>query len=107
GPGGAEHLAIGQPAQRQDPRAEDRYGERAPRHDVPLPRRRRTASNVSRSAVVSTTIDTLAGNAALPRCASRMGTMMSAASSIDRFPAPVPSGGTVTLEKDRKSTRLN
>src|SRR6059058_864525 len=42
-------------------------------------------------------MDTLAGNTALPRWVLRMGTMISAASSTERLPAPVPIGGTVRL----------
>src|SRR5205814_1472731 len=46
---------------------QDRDRPRATRHDSAAPLRRRAASNASRSSGVSTTMDTVAGNAALPR----------------------------------------
>src|SRR5712671_7035776 len=94
---GREQLPSREPAEEHPPRDQDRNGPGATGHDSAAPLRRRTASNASRSSAVSTTMDTLAGKAAFPRCVLRMGTMISAASSTERLPAPVPIGGTVRV----------
>src|SRR2546425_9451399 len=95
---GLKELPSDQPSERRHPRHQDRRRPAAARHDwvaPPAPLRWRAASNASRASGVSTTNDTFGGNVAFPRCAVSTWTMMSAASSSDRLPAPVPIGGTV------------
>src|SRR5207237_4914061 len=72
--------------------------------DWPASLRRSAVSNASRSAAVSTTKETSEGNAAPPRWTLRIGTMISAASSTVRLPAPVPIGGTVTVPNSHSCT---
>src|SRR5205823_11981267 len=75
--GRRENLALHEPSERHDPRAENHRGQGAPAHDSAASPRRSTVSNASRSAGVSTTKETSAVNVALPRWILRIGTMIS------------------------------